>query len=67
MKLGFLTACLPKLKLEDLVKWASQEGFQSLELASWPVKSKRDYQARQIDAANFKPSDAERINALFNE
>ncbi|MCU7492595.1 MAG: sugar phosphate isomerase/epimerase [Ignavibacteria bacterium] len=67
MKLGFLTACLPKLKLEDLVKWASQEGFQSLELASWPVKSKRDYQARQIDAANFKPADAERINALFNE
>ncbi|HEX2963742.1 MAG TPA: sugar phosphate isomerase/epimerase [Ignavibacteriales bacterium] len=66
MKLGFLTACLPKLKLEDLVKWASQEGFQSLELASWPVKSKRDYQARQIDAANFKPSDAERINALFS-
>lgn len=67
MKLGFLTACLPKVKLEDLVKWASEQGFQSLELASWPVKSKRDYQARQIDAANFKPADAERINALFSE
>ncbi|HEX2866957.1 MAG TPA: sugar phosphate isomerase/epimerase [Ignavibacteriales bacterium] len=67
MKLGFLTACLPKLKLEDLAKWASNEGFQSLELASWPVKSKRDYQARQIDAANFKPQDAERINEMFSK
>ncbi|MCU7496642.1 MAG: sugar phosphate isomerase/epimerase [Ignavibacteria bacterium] len=66
MKLGFLTACLPKLKLEDLAKWASEEGFRSLELASWPVKSKRDYQARQIDAASFKASDAERINELFS-
>ncbi len=27
MKLGFLTACLPKMKLEDLVKWSSQQGF----------------------------------------
>lgn len=67
MKLGFLTACLPKLKLEDLAKWASNEGFQSLELASWPVKSRRDYQARQIDAANFKAQDAERINEMFGK
>lgn len=67
MKLGFLTACLPKIKLEDLVKWASQEGFHSLELAAWPVKSSRDYQARQIDAANFTKDDASRVNEIFAE
>ena len=65
MKLGFLTACLPKLKLEDLVNWASKQGFKTLELAAWPVKSSRDYQARQIDAEKFSKNDAERIKDLF--
>src|SRR5690554_6656026 len=65
MKLGFLTACLPKIKLEKLVKWASEQGFQTLELAAWPAKSSRDYQARQIDAANFSKDDAKRVRDLF--
>lgn len=65
MKIGFLTACLPKLKLEDILQWASSQGFQALELAAWPVKSSRDYQARQINAAKFSKDDAKRINELF--
>lgn len=65
MKLGFLTACLPKVGLEDLLEWASGEGFQAIELAAWPVKSSRDYQARQIDAARFTPSDAARVKGLL--
>jgi sugar phosphate isomerase/epimerase len=67
MKLGFLTACLPKLKLEELVKWASRQGFKSLEMAAWPAKSSRDYQARQIDAANFTKDDAARVKEIFAE
>lgn len=67
MKLGFLTACLPKLKLEDLIKWSSEQGFQMLELAAWPVKSSRDYQARQIDAARFTKDDAVRVKELFKK
>src|SRR5690606_27630081 len=65
MKLGFLTACLPKVKLDKLVEWASQQGFQTLELAAWPVKSSRDYQARQIDAEKFSKDDAEKVKELF--
>lgn len=65
MKIGFLTACLPKLKLEDILKWASSQGFHTLELATWPVKSSRDYQARQINADKFSKDDAKRINELF--
>ena len=65
MKIGFLTACLPKIELEDLLQWASSQGFQTLELAAWPVKSSRDYQARQIDASNFTSDEAKRINELF--
>ena len=65
MRIGFLTACLPQLGLEDLVKWAAEQSFQTLELAAWPVDSKRDHQARQIDAANFNQDDAERVKELF--
>jgi sugar phosphate isomerase/epimerase len=67
MKIGFLTACLPQLGLEDLIKWASDSGFQSLELAAWPVESERDYQARQIDAAKMTKSEADRIKDLFKQ
>jgi sugar phosphate isomerase/epimerase len=65
MKIGFLTACLPHLGLEKLISWASKQGFKTLELAAWPVESDRDYQARQIDAANFSKDDAKRIKNLF--
>ncbi len=67
VKLGFLTACLPQVGMEDLVLWALEQGFQMLELAAWPLESDRDYQARQIDVANFDEDDAKRIRALFNE
>lgn len=65
MKLGFLTACLPQLSLEELVAWASAHGFQALELAAWPVDSSRDYQARQINAAEFSAGEAARVKDLF--
>ena len=65
MKIGFLTACLPQIGLEDLVAWAASSGFGALELAAWPQQSDRDYQARQIDAARFNRSDAERVKDLF--
>ncbi len=66
MKIGFLSACLPQISLENLVKWAAESGFKSLELAVWPVESERDYQARQIDAANFSKDDAKEVKDLFN-
>jgi sugar phosphate isomerase/epimerase len=67
MKIGFLTACLPQVGLEDLLLWASKQGFQAVELAAWPVKSTRDYQARQIDVARFSKSEAERLKDLLME
>jgi sugar phosphate isomerase/epimerase len=65
MKLGFLTACLPQMSLEDLFRWAHAEGFQTLELAAWPVASTRDYQARQIDAARFTKQDALKVREML--
>ncbi len=65
MKLGFLTACLPQLGLDDLLRWASLQGFRTVELAAWPVESSRDYKARQIDAAKFSRDDAARVKDLL--
>jgi len=65
MKIGFLTACLPQVGLEELAKWASEKGYGALELATWPQESNRDYQAGQIDAANFTIDSAERVTELF--
>jgi len=67
MKLGFLTACLPQVSLEELVQWSADQGFQVLELAAWPVQSDRDYQARQIDAANFTQDEAKKVKELFEK
>lgn len=67
MKLGFLTACLPQVPLDDLVRWSARQGFQSLEIAAWPVDSSRDYQARQIDAARFTKREAEQVKELLSQ
>ncbi len=67
MKLGFLTACLPQLNLEEIVKWSGEKGFQALELAAWPVESERDYQANQINAATFSKDDSARVQELFSQ
>ena len=37
MKLGLLTAAFPELGLEEIASWASAAGFETLEVACWPV------------------------------
>jgi len=36
MKIGYLTACLSDLTLDEHLALASEEGFESLEVAAWP-------------------------------
>lgn len=36
MKLGFLTAAFPTLTLEQVARWAHENGFRALEIACWP-------------------------------
>ncbi len=44
MKLGFLSAILPDLPFEEVVNFASEHGFQCVEMCSWPVgKAERKY------------------------
>lgn len=44
IKLGFLSAIVPDLSFEEVIDYAAEQGFQSIELASWPVgKAERRY------------------------
>lgn len=67
MKIGFLTACMPQTPLEEIVPWAAEQGFETLELAAWPYDSTRDYQASHIRAESFTEGDAARVKDLFAE
>lgn len=65
MKIGFLTACLPSVPLDELVKWASKQGYQMLEVAAWPIDNTRDYSGSSIDVATLNESKAAEVKKLF--
>jgi sugar phosphate isomerase/epimerase len=66
MKLGFVSAILPDLSLEEVLQFASAEGFSCVELMCWPVgKAERRYAGvTHVDATGFTQADADRVNDL---
>jgi sugar phosphate isomerase/epimerase len=66
MKLGFVSAILPDLSLEEVIDFASAEAFSCVELMCWPKgKAERRYAGiTHVDVADFGKSDAERVNDL---
>ena len=67
MKLGFVSAILPDLSLEDLIAFAAAEGFACVELMCWPKgKAERRYAGvTHVDAAAITVSEAARIKELM--
>ena len=55
MKLGFVTAILPELSLEEVLAFAGAEGFACVELMCWPKgKAERRYAGvTHLDVADF--------------
>jgi len=37
MKIGVMSTAFPNLSLEELATWASDSGFEMLEIACWPT------------------------------
>lgn len=64
MKLGFASAILPDLSLEDVVKFAAESGFATVELMCWPVgKAERRYAGvTHVDVDGFTTADAAKVN-----
>lgn len=66
MRVGLLTACLPRATLDELVPWAAVTGLKALELAAWPPGGPW-YSASHAPVADLTPEHAERIRALLDE
>jgi sugar phosphate isomerase/epimerase len=66
MQLGFVSAILADQSLEEVFKFASEQGFGCVELMCWPVgKAERRYAGvTHVDVSNFTKADASHINEL---
>ena len=69
MKLGFVSAILPDLSLQEVLDFAAAERFDCVELMCWPVgKAERRYAGiTHIDVANFSGDDAARVRDMAGE
>ncbi|MDQ6874216.1 MAG: sugar phosphate isomerase/epimerase [Actinomycetota bacterium] len=67
MRLGFFTACLPRLDLDAIAAWAGDNGYAALEVAAWPRTGGRDFQASHLDVAGFDERAAESVRVLFDK
>ena len=69
MKLGLLTAILGELPFEEAVTYASQAGFEGLEVACWPKeKAERRYAGvSHIDVTALTPERISQIHTLCEQ
>jgi sugar phosphate isomerase/epimerase len=66
MQLGFVSAILPDLSLEEVLAFAAEEGFACVELMCWPVgKAERRYAGvTHLDVAQFGEELASHVRDL---
>ena len=69
MQLGFVSAILADLNLEDVLKFAAAEQFDCVELMCWPVgKAERRYAGvTHVDVNNLSSSEVSRIKGLLEQ
>ena len=69
MKLGFVSAILPDFSLEEVVSFASSEGFSCVELMCWPKgRAERRYAGvTHVDVDGFDRAQAERVNEIMHK
>ncbi len=69
MKLGFVSAILPELSLDEVLSFAAAERFSCVEVMCWPVgKAERKYAGiTHIDVANFGATRTDEVHALCSK
>jgi len=69
MKLGIFTAAFPGKPLEEVAAWAAESGFETLEIACWPLeKAARRYAGiTTIDVHDFNPAQAKEVHAVLKD
>ena len=68
MKLGFVSAILPDLSLEEVAQFAAEAGFSCVELMCWPVgKAERRYAGvTHVDVVGFTKDDAAKVHEVMD-
>jgi len=68
MRLGFVTAILPELSLDEVLAFAAAEGFACVEAMCWPVgRAERKYAGvTHVDVTDFTPDKADAVLAACN-
>ena len=66
MKLGFVSAIVPELSLEQVLSFASCEGFSCVEAMCWPLgKAERKFAGvTHVDVVGLTKAGADEVNAL---
>jgi sugar phosphate isomerase/epimerase len=66
MQLGFVSAILPDLSLEDVLAFAADEGFACVEVMCWPPggADRRYAGVMHLDVTNFGDDQASRVRDL---
>lgn len=69
IRLGFVSAILPELRLEEVLAFANEEGFSCVELMCWPKgKAERRYAGvTHVDVDGFDEGRAKRVLRLLDE
>lgn len=67
MKLGFVSAILPDLPLAEVAKFASETGYDCVELMCWPVsKAERRYAGvTHVDVTDFTSAKADEVRRVM--
>ncbi len=69
MKLGFVSAILPELSLDEVLEFASRHEYTCVEVMCWPVgKAERKYAGvTHIDVVDFGEKEAEQVQSLVEK
>ena len=68
MKLGIFTAAFPGKSLEEVAAWAAENGFETLEIACWPLEkaSRRYAGVSTINVVDFDKAKAKEVYAILD-
>lgn len=68
MKLGFVSAILPDLSLQEVVQFAAETGYSCVELMCWPKsKAERRYAGvTHVDVASFGEAEAAEVRSIVD-
>src|SRR5205807_4340243 len=69
MQLGFVSAILPDLTLEEVLAFAADEGFACVELMCWPPggADRRYAGVTHLDVTNLTDAEAGRVRELVKK